>query len=872
MAWLFSSVRAKLSIKNNLPLTCLCFRKVSDHVDPLDYDQVLAIFDEILDLDEYATRWPEDNLPLAREHHGRFEECTKVLGKRKRETKKGRAPDPGSGTNMDDESTDFKFYDDIGKEDRPVPAMPPTYDDPADVLIPSDYAHPFKTELSPLSHVYNAPHRDVSLIEACKVEALLDLVDSDSTNESTTTTSPNRLQLIRTMHAQSDVPSKIPNICLSLTFWESLSVDIKSPGVALVQQRELVFKAGKMGQAIGMGNWHWFSLFSLQAFLSPSRYLLPCPMKHLTYALASVMGWMDVEGTSLAKQPLGSAASATSFLHSRIKANLIVWQKYGFNLDLPPVPGALLVRTSKMMCAEVVPVAISLLSMIWPMRVLSQLSIGGLMATIDPWLLLAPPIPRYPAALSAAAVPIMQPLPPPSFEPSRPAIQRQNISISFQPVVSTKKDGKVSFLATLVHVLQDVLDILNVLWEKKTSKGLAWTDVSIRLLGNILPEGNTESETLSNFYDRHHSAQHRNGYFDKVPQELKHIKTPLINVVLFIDVAAHPSNTNHLWQWEDHTGMPSPTRTEKELLQWTKAQEKKHPGSLLVNSAANHSASFRVNLHPLAKLRVNNAGQFCLLWKDSEDSENMCEVTLADTFFTHRATKCVYKVKLTIDGSAQNCLAKRFFQIGQGEDHGTYFLKKFYETASQRGVEVFERFEFSHCTLAREVIDSENSASRPSPASGVLSDQWSNASFSDQDAGVVWLVEPEHWAVVEHWSGTMEHPNHHDKWGATLVAFVHFAYVYSPRTKIFADLQSIKKFLSDHMCNSMCQELGLRDTSDPLEDRDRILMRHDQDKYDTESKDEEEEETENHNQCHSACMLVSYESSQDDEEEGPSSA
>ena len=53
---------------------------------------------------------------------------------------------------------------------------------------------------------------------------------------------------------------------------------------------------------------------------------------------------------------------------------------------------------------------------------------------------------------------------------------------------------------------------------------------------------------------------------------------------------------------------------------------------------------------------------------------------------------------------------KRFFQIGQGENHvscvenldalecdaerlyqGMYFLKKFYERASQRGVEVFER-------------------------------------------------------------------------------------------------------------------------------------------------------------------------------------
>lgn len=82
----------------------------------------------------------------------------------------------------------------------------------------------------------------------------------------------------------------------------------------------------------------------------------------------------------------------------------------------------------------------------------------------------------------------------------------------------------------------------------------------------------------------------------------------------------------------------------------------------------------------------------------------------------------------------------------------------------------------------------------------------------------------------------------------------------------------IKKFLSDHTCNSMCRELGLRDTSDPLKDRDCILMRHDQDKYDTESEDEEDEETENHDQHHSRRTLVNYESSLDDEEEGPGSA
>ena len=97
-------------------------------------------------------------------------------------------------------------------------------------------------------------------------------------------------------------------------------------------------------------------------------------------------------------------------------------------------------------------------------------------------------------------------------------------------------------------------------------------------------------------------------------------------------------------------------------------------------------------------------------------------------------------------------------------------------------------FEFSHCALGREAFD--DSVPNPSPASGISAEKWHDISFSEQDAGVVWLLEPERSVAMERWSGTMAHPSHTDKRGATLMAFVHFAYVYSRRTIVFADLQS----------------------------------------------------------------------------------
>lgn len=57
-------------------------------------------------------------------------------------------------------------------------------------------------------------------------------------------------------------------------------MDIKSPGVALVRQGESALKPegrkeGRMGQAVGMGNWHWYVL----------RLLLGAPTLHTTIPL-----------------------------------------------------------------------------------------------------------------------------------------------------------------------------------------------------------------------------------------------------------------------------------------------------------------------------------------------------------------------------------------------------------------------------------------------------------------------------------------------------------------------------------------------------------------------------------------------------------
>lgn len=95
-------------------------------------------------------------------------------------------------------------------------------------------------------------------------------------------------------------------------------------------------------------------------------------------------------------------------------------------------------------------------------------------------------------------------------------------------------------------------------------------------------------------------------------------------------------------------------------------------------------------------------------------------------------------------------------------------------------------------SIAIEVVGS----GEPSPASGVSAN-----AYSALDKGkefIVWLLEPMRPAKQpKKWSGTMQHPDHNSKVGDTLTSFVHFAYQWTEKGVVFADLQS-KFYLSLH--------------------------------------------------------------------------
>ncbi|KAJ7113474.1 kinase-like domain-containing protein [Mycena epipterygia] len=152
-------------------------------------------------------------------------------------------------------------------------------------------------------------------------------------------------------------------------------------------------------------------------------------------------------------------------------------------------------------------------------------------------------------------------------------------------------------------------------------------------------------------------------------------------------------------------------------------------------------------------------------------------------------------------------VAKRFFEVGNGLDcvssdenatqleneiirlkQGQWFLDQFYARAEETDTEVSNNFVFSSGLLVREVIEQ---AGRPSPASGVSMESFLNSLDKNPDSAIIWLLEPLRGSAIERWSGTLKHPNHQNKPGQTIDAFMHFSHVYSQGTLVFADIQGM---------------------------------------------------------------------------------
>ncbi|KAJ3911434.1 kinase-like domain-containing protein [Lentinula edodes] len=393
--------------------------------------------------------------------------------------------------------------------------------------------------------------------------------------------------------------------------------------------------------------------------------------------------------------------------------------------------------------------------------------------------------------------------------------------------------------------MNEMLAHWNLVWDKKSTESLTLEHIDTRFYGNITPRPGSELQTIGYFHD----ANDSNLPGDKnkrCPTVTRPPKSPFIYLEGYINVDDFEESTGT--QAPDWMKNPKDLQKKRKLatlVTTLSSQQKKSSVPALLKSTwipQVPSGSTKIDLL-FAKNSFDDQRQADLIAYPEID--NTIPGYLCDEEFDIGATKKVYKI--IIDG--KEWAAKRFWNIGNGDE-----LVSVMENHSEIENEAIQLCQL--CRLLAAFIDQAKKKSDesfyspgkegvPSPASRVSDIVYSG--IDSQKKFITWLLEPmrPRASVTTKWSGTMQHPLHNSKLGDTLMTFVHFAYHWTYKTLVFADLQTtrvetvvggsgdhilfdvmthtlagqsgvgdhglegIQKFCDMHECRNKCKNLGL---------------------------------------------------------------
>ncbi|KAJ8081666.1 hypothetical protein PM082_007512 [Marasmius tenuissimus] len=205
------------------------------------------------------------------------------------------------------------------------------------------------------------------------------------------------------------------------------------------------------------------------------------------------------------------------------------------------------------------------------------------------------------------------------------------------------------------------------------------------------------------------------------------------------------------------------------------------------------------------------------------------------------AFKCFYAIdqehsQVTIDDNAQALVFEYERAI-----RGRLALDEFMRVGKEKSIHMDYNIVFTDCYLAREVLDDTDT--KPSVASG-CSRELADAS----EHSITWLCEPWHTGAPERFSGTTHFKPMRDEdlLHDTIHAFTHYAYHWSKKDLVFADIQGSygklpdgrsgtilydvmthstdgttgvgdfgrighQKFQLQHNCGRICKEIGIEE-------------------------------------------------------------
>ncbi|KAJ7806639.1 hypothetical protein B0H14DRAFT_3152843 [Mycena olivaceomarginata] len=280
--------------------------------------------------------------------------------------------------------------------------------------------------------------------------------------------------------------------------------------------------------------------------------------------------------------------------------------------------------------------------------------------------------------------------------------------------------------------------------------------ISLRLLGNVACQPNTDLGTLGQFFDAHDRIHGNNT--KKILQGPPTLRLP------------SPA-------FEDSTGVLAPyfVHTEKENRK-RKSSQSSRPmtpdlGSLKrsrtqisapvpLRSEFGDLPGFSKVPFLFASVSIATNGAVTIAWPNLDDE--ICAPPFASSKMLH-----LIKAK------------------------PRWFTRCLYLILQNPGLIVRVGIKVTEFKLGAELIPN---GSGPSIASGFSMEQYEAAQLDGSAQGyVIWLFEPRCSSPVKHWSGTNEYPAwHQNKLGSTLNAFAHYVYLFSQESTVPADLQTAR--------------------------------------------------------------------------------
>ncbi|KAJ7243317.1 kinase-like domain-containing protein [Mycena rebaudengoi] len=377
-----------------------------------------------------------------------------------------------------------------------------------------------------------------------------------------------------------------------------------------------------------------------------------------------------------------------------------------------------------------------------------------------------------------------------------------------------------------------------------------------RFTGNCLPEANSSTGTLGNFFAVHTATKSKAAtYIENVPTQFSRLARGgkeklvclefVINIDLYRDRVAKERDMSLVVTASTAITLPH-LHCQSACAHWSLAVGI----SLLGLRISSRTGGGLVPMQPQTQSAVS-LEKFSISIDPSDLKLELIKCPggiqgfIWDRHFAKGGMKLAFDmVTLYEDGSEERVVAKQLYRSSNDDPDsitnnislpenrtmleaecvrlgiGGKILAEFYSFCRESKVQVFENIKFAQGYLVTEIPVSVTHG--PSVASGL-------ESFHQTHNGMTWLVEGKRASVVISFTSTLDYQARgtEDLQSDTVHAFAHFVFQYSAGSLVFADLQGtlaptgngsglgdfgkegIESFVGRHECNRLCEQLQL---------------------------------------------------------------